>query len=75
MIHLRGVVRGNTIKFEADTGLTDGQEVQVTVSPALSPEEAIRRTAGAWAEDGEELDKYLEEVRRNRKQGRAEPSP
>jgi uncharacterized protein (DUF433 family) len=34
--------------------------------------EWIRRTAGAWAEDAEELDEYLEWTRQHRKIGRRE---
>ncbi len=38
----------------------------------LSPEEAQRRSAGAWAEDAEELDEFLEWNRQQRKLGRRE---
>ncbi len=34
--------------------------------------EWIRRKAGAWAEDGEDLDEYLEWTRQQRKIGRRE---
>lgn len=53
----RGIVHGNTIRFEDELGLPDGQEVTVTVLPPeipwkrLPPGEGIRRSAGAWAED------------------------
>ena len=30
---LRGIVHGNTIEFESNLGLVDGQEVSVTVLP------------------------------------------
>jgi hypothetical protein len=38
----------------------------------LPPGEGIRRSAGGWAEDAEELDQYLESVRQQRKVGRRE---
>jgi len=36
----------------------------------LEPGEGLRRSFGAWAEDAEELDAYLETNRRRRKLGR-----
>jgi Protein of unknown function (DUF433) len=56
----RGIVHGNTIKFDGELGIPDGQEVTVIVQPPLPaegaperlpPGEGIRRSAGAWAED------------------------
>jgi hypothetical protein len=41
----------------------------------LPPGEGIRRSAGGWAEDAEELDQYLESVRQQRKVGRPETEP
>ncbi len=41
----------------------------------LTPEEAQRRSAGAWAEDAEELDEFLEWNRQQRKLGRRELDP
>jgi hypothetical protein len=76
---LRGVVHGKTIKLDDETGLPDGQQVKITVQPVsnterlmgrLPPGEGIRRSAGAWADDAEELDKYLEWNRQQRKASR-----
>lgn len=76
-----GTVHGKTIELEQEPGLPDGQQVKVTVhavppAPAgenhLPPGEGLRRSAGAWADDAEELDKFLEEVRRSRKRTRRE---
>ena len=72
----KGVVRGNSIELEQPIGLPDGQEVTVVVRPTigterLPPGEGLRRSAGAWAEDAEELDAYLEWNRQQRKQSRA----
>jgi hypothetical protein len=77
---LRGVIRGKLIELEQEPGLPDGQQVCVTVEPIspssspTSPEalEALRRAAGAWADDAEELDRYLEWNRRQRKGSRPE---
>jgi hypothetical protein len=75
-----GVVRGKTIELDHELGLPDGQQVMVTVQPSavstkLPPGEGIRRSAGAWAEDADELDKYLEWNRQQRKHGRRELEP
>ena len=60
---LKGVIHGRTIELEQEAGLPDGQEVSVTVEPVLlttsptNPEAlaALRRAAGAWADDPERL--------------------
>ena len=77
---LRGVVHGKTIAFDAELGLPDGQEVTVTVEPALGgskppPGEGLRHTFGTWADDASELDEFLEEVRRARGGRRREIEP
>jgi hypothetical protein len=76
----RGVVHGNIIALTQDAGLPDGQEVAVTVrtvqdEESLAPGDGLRRSFGAWAADGEELDKYLEWNRQQRKIGRREIEP
>ncbi|MEX0710777.1 MAG: hypothetical protein WD278_00420 [Pirellulales bacterium] len=77
---LRGVLRGKTIELDQEPGLPDGQEVRVVVQPveasdSLPPGEGLRRAFGAWAEDAEELDKYLEWNRDQRRIGRPEIGP
>jgi len=75
---VRGVVHGKTIELNEGTGLPDGQPVTVTVQPIanggrqLPPGEGIRRSAGAWADDSEELDEFL---RWNRQQRKVRRSP
>lgn len=76
---LRGIIHGKTIELTQSPGLPEGQEVTVTVEPLpgpsaekLPPGEGIRRTAGAWAEDAEELDRFLDWNRQQRKLGRRE---
>jgi len=76
----KGVVHGKTINLDQEPGLPDGQQVTVTVQPVTSreklpPGEGIRRSAGAWADDAEELDKYLEWNRQQRKLPRRELEP
>ena len=69
----RGVVHGRIIELDEEVGLPDGQAVSVSVQPVgrqLAPGEGIRRSAGAWADDAEELDKYLEWIRQQRKTSR-----
>jgi hypothetical protein len=77
---MKGVVRGKTIELEDELGFPDGQKVSVTVEPvssASSPTsaealESLRRAAGTWADDTEELDRYLEWNRQQRKGSRPE---
>ncbi len=79
---MKGIVHGKTIELEDEPGLPDGQKVSVTVepvSPASSPTspdalESLRRAAGTWADDTEELDRYLEWNRQQRKGSRPEVS-
>jgi hypothetical protein len=68
----KGVVRGKTIELDHEPGLPDGQQVMVRVQPSVdaSPGEGIRRSAGAWAQDADELDRFLEWNRTQRKQTR-----
>ena len=74
---LHGVVRGKTIELEEAPGLPDGQRVGVTIEPLpttgpaqLPPREGLRRAFGAWTDDAEELDRFLEWNRQQRKVGR-----
>jgi hypothetical protein len=77
---IKGVIHGKVIELEDEPGLPDGQEVSVTleaVFPPTSPTSpealaALRRAAGAWADDAEELDRYLEWNRLQRKGSRPE---
>ena len=58
---LRGVVHGNMIEVDGPLNLPEGQQVAITVKPVLSPEEAIRKSAGGWADDPEGVDRFVEE--------------
>jgi len=70
----QGVIRGNSIELIAPPGLPDGQQVSVVITPSavgrqriqLPPGEGIRSSAGGWSDDPEGLDRFLEEVRRDR---------
>lgn len=70
---LKGVVHGKTIELEDDSGLPDGQPV--TEQEQLAPGEGLRRSFGGWADDAEELDRYLEWTREERKVGCPEIEP
>lgn len=76
----KGVIHGKTIELENDLGLPDGQQVSVTIEP-VSPRgldatrEGLRRAFGAWADDADDLDRYLEWNRQQRKIGRPEIEP
>ena len=77
---MKGVVHGKLVELDEEPGFPDGQEVSVTlapVSPATSPNSpealaALRRAAGAWAGDDEQLERYLEWNRQHRKGNRPE---
>jgi hypothetical protein len=68
--NVRGVVHGRVIRLETDIGLPDGQVVTVSVQPLATKGgttgEGFRLSAGAWADDADGLDAYLQENRRAR---------
>ncbi len=76
---LKGVIHGRTVELERESGLPDGQNVAVTLQPLEEPRwppgEGIRRAAGAWADDSEGLNEYLEQLRRDRDQDRPGMEP
>ncbi len=81
---LRGIVHGRMIELENEPGLPDGQQVTIVLQPSciaavdaavLRPYAGLRRAFGAWAEDGAELDEYIEWNRRQRRIGRTEMEP
>ena len=77
-IKIKGVIHGRIIELEAEPGLPDGQAVSVTVEAITAKKsdaafEALKRAAGAWANDDPEgLEQYLEQTRRQRKVNRPE---
>ena len=70
---LSGTVCGKVVQLNQESGLPDGHQVQVVLRPLekpladLAPGEGLRLSAGGWAEDAEELDKFLEWNRLQRK--------
>ncbi|HUG94111.1 MAG TPA: hypothetical protein VML55_24990 [Planctomycetaceae bacterium] len=77
---LRATVHGTTIELEQELGLPDGQQVTVTIQPVseeerLAPGDGIRLSAGAWADDPEGLDEFLERNRQQRQMDRPEIEP
>ena len=70
---LRGIVHGNVIELEDDAGISDGEQVEVTVRRVVpqgrQPGEGFLRTEGALADDSE-WDAIMEEVHQSRKQER-----
>ena len=72
---LKGTIHGKRIDLDQEAGLPDGQVVTVTVQPLreqLPPGEGIRRSAGAWADEADELDKFLARNRQVRERCRPE---
>ena len=80
---LNGRVHGQTIEFDEPLPCGDGQRVRVLLLPEtaaipaepLPAGEGLRRAFGAWAEDGDELDRFVEEIYLARKQDRPEIKP
>ncbi len=67
-----GIVRGKTILLDRDPGLPEGSEVTVTVQPSPSKGQenaanGLRLAFGAWADDGDALDRYVDWNRQQRK--------
>ena len=71
---LKGTAHGKTIELESALDLPDGAPIVVNVQRLLPPGEGIRLSAGAWADGGEALDRWLVEMRRGREQERTEPT-
>ncbi len=78
----KGTVEGNTIRLEEELGIPDGQEVTVIVQPSppleetsgpLPPGEGIRRSAGAWSDDPEGLDQYIQSLYESRRAEKRRP--
>jgi hypothetical protein len=66
---ITGTVRGKRVDLDNETGLPDGQQVSVVIRPVaekLPPGEGFRRAFGAWADDPEGVDRFVEETRRLR---------
>lgn len=82
-VYLNGRVHGQTIEFDEPLPCDDGQRVRVMLIPdqaavtgdALPPGEGLRRAFGAWADDAEELDRFIEETYAARKLDRPEIEP
>jgi hypothetical protein len=77
-----GIIHGRTIELEREPGLPEGQPVSVTLVPSrpvgaptdLEALARLKRAAGTWAEGGDDLERYLEWNRQQRKNGRREIS-
>jgi hypothetical protein len=76
---VQGTIHGNTIELDHDLGLPDGESVTVVVKakPKLPAdyEAIVRRLAGAWADEGPELDDYLRNCRKEDPNERPELEP
>ncbi|NLE58278.1 MAG: hypothetical protein GX616_07955 [Planctomycetes bacterium] len=72
---VKGIVHGKTIELEREPGMPEGQVVSVVLRPVLPPGEGLHRSFGAWAEDAESLDQFVQDVYRDREDDRPEPRP
>jgi hypothetical protein len=71
-VNVKGVVHGKIIELEQDSGLPDGQAVSVALRPTLAPGEGLRAAFGAWSEDAQGLDEFVDQLYRDRQDGRTE---
>jgi hypothetical protein len=62
---LKGIVHGKTIELDQEPGLPDGQAVSVTVLPSTPTGEGLRRSFASWADGADDLDAFLDQVRRD----------
>jgi hypothetical protein len=66
---LRGVVHGNTIELLDNSGMSDGEQVEVIVRPLFQNEtsagDGFRRTEGALVDDPE-WDEIMSEIQQSR---------
>jgi hypothetical protein len=70
---LRGIIQGKTILLESDSGLPDGSPVSIAVQTLVkAPADlsGLERSFGACADESEDLDKFLEWNRQQRKLSR-----
>jgi hypothetical protein len=81
-IHARGSIHGQAMALEEPISLPEGEAVELTITRAIegkdverAPGEGICRSAGAWADDTEELDEFLKWNPQQRKQSRPEIHP
>lgn len=69
---LTGIIRGRTIELSGDSGIVDGESVEVVVRAIKRSEvwgDGLRRSAGAMAEHWtEEDDRILEAIYKERHQ-------
>ena len=72
----KGIIRGKLIELVQPTSLPDGSEVNVSIESTLQKAQAgttaLEQAFGALADEAEELDKFLEWNRQQRKQSRRE---
>jgi hypothetical protein len=73
---LRGIVRGNSIELERESGFPSGARVMVSIE-AEAPAAAAQRAlldglCGVWS-DHETVPAVFREIRRRRSRGRARP--
>ena len=66
-----GIVRGNSIEMDEPLPFANGESVTIEIQPERASGDGIRASAEAWADAGEELDQWLDQVYRARQAGRS----
>lgn len=73
---LTGIVHGRTIELDRELTYPEGQAVTVVLQPVPGegqvPRDGLAESFGAWADDAEGLEEFLEWNRQQRKQSRPE---
>lgn len=65
-----GIVRGKNIELDEAPPIPNGVQVTVQIYSLQASGDGIRASAGAWADAGDELERWLDEVYRARQSGR-----
>lgn len=74
MVVLKGIVRGRMIELEHESGLRDGQAVNVVLRRALPAGEGLRKSFGSWGEGGEQLHRFVDGIYADRADERTGPA-
>jgi len=70
----KGIVQGKTVTLEDASGLPDGQAVTVILRPAFAPGRRAAAGIRSWADDSDELDRFVNQVYQDREDDRPGPT-
>jgi hypothetical protein len=71
----RGIVRGKNIELDQAPPVPNGFEVTVEIQSRLADGDGVRKSAGSWADAGDDLDLWLEKLYKARRSKRGADRP